>query len=343
MADVYQAEDTVMGRQVAMKVLPPEFARDPERVARFEKEVRNLAALDHPNIVTIYDVGHDNGCHYYTMALLTGGDLKQRIHQGLSPAKSLEIVKKMAQALGYAHQKGMIHRDIKPENIMFDDKGRSYLTDLGIARSIGSGTRMTKTGMSIGTPHYMSPEQARGQSVDGRSDLYSLGVVFYEMLTGKVPYDAEETFAVGLMHINDPVPELPVSMASFQCFIDRLLAKNPNDRFPDALQLMNEITKESIQPRYESQISDTRIISHPKSIYNESMEARLAQKKGDKKKTKQIWGIVCAVAGFALGGPLGMIIGLIIFFLVRTVATRSDKLIDDHKIGETAEGRQDNL
>jgi serine/threonine protein kinase len=243
MADVYQAEDTAMSRQVAMKVLPPEFARDPERVARFEKEVRNLAALDHSNIVTIYDVGHEDGCHYYTMALLSGGDLKRKIQIGLSPAQGLEILKQMADALGYAHQKGLIHRDIKPENIMFNEQGRPLLTDLGIAKAIGSDTSLTKTGMSIGTPHYMSPEQARGQQMDSRSDLYSLGVVFFEMLTGKVPYDAEDTFAVAYAHINNELPKLSVSLTNYQTLIERLMAKCPADRYSTAEELKAELTE----------------------------------------------------------------------------------------------------
>ncbi len=243
MADVYEAEDILLRRTVAMKVLPPEFARDPERIQRFEKEIRNLAALDHPNIVTVYDVGCDKGYHFYTMTLLPNGDLKQRIHEGISPNLALDIFEHIADALRIAHQQGLIHRDIKPQNILFDSRDRPLLTDLGIAKAIGSDTRMTRTGMIIGTPHYMSPEQARGKRIDHRSDLYSLGVVFYEMLTGSVPYEAEDTFAVGLMHINDPIPRLPQSLAIFQTIIDRLMAKNPVDRFSNANQLLSTIRK----------------------------------------------------------------------------------------------------
>lgn len=144
MADVYHVEDTLMGRHVAMKVLPEAFARDPERVARFEREVRNLAALDHPHIVTIHDVGHDGGCHYYTMALLREGDLKQRIQEGLTPLQALSILSQMTDALSFAHRKGLVHRDIKPENILFNAHGNPVLTDLGIAKAISEGTRMTR-------------------------------------------------------------------------------------------------------------------------------------------------------------------------------------------------------
>ncbi len=241
MADVYRVADTRLGREVALKILPPELARDGERIARFEKEVRATATLSHPHIVTVYDVGEARGNHYYAMELLEGGDLKARIRAGLSPEQSLKILHQMGEALSYAHTQGFVHRDIKPENILFDTAGRAKLTDLGIARAMNDSTRMTKTGMSIGTPYYMSPEQARGRALDGRSDLYSLGIVFHEMLTGQVPYNAEETFAVGLMHINEPLPRLPNELSRYQPLLDRLLAKRPEDRYADAGALIAAI------------------------------------------------------------------------------------------------------
>jgi len=241
MADVYLAEDTRLGRRVALKLLPPEFARDSERVMRFEKEVRAAAQLQHPHIITLFEVGQDQGYHYYTMALLEGGDLKARMSAGLAPRQALELMRQMALALGYAHSKGFVHRDIKPENILFDDEGRALLTDLGIAKAVGSGTKMTGTGMSIGTPHYMSPEQARGQEVDGRSDLYSLGVVFYEMLSGAVPFDAQDSFAIAYKHINDPTPQLPKPVAKLQPLLDQLLAKDPGRRYANAAELVTAI------------------------------------------------------------------------------------------------------
>ncbi|PNU18563.1 hypothetical protein C2E25_17010 [Geothermobacter hydrogeniphilus] len=234
MADVYRAEDDQLGRQVALKILPPEFARDEERVRRFEKEVRAAAQLHHPHIVTLFEVGEENGIHFYAMALLPGGDLKQQIVVGINPKQALEWIKALASALDFAHRKGFVHRDIKPENILFDEEQRPLLTDLGIAKAVGSGTKMTGTGMSIGTPHYMSPEQARGKQVDGRSDLYSLGIVLYEMLTGRVPYDAEDTLAVAYSHVNDPLPQLPAALGKLQPLLDRLLAKEPEERFAGA-------------------------------------------------------------------------------------------------------------
>ena len=240
MADVYRAEDERLGREVALKLVPPEFARDPDRVERFEREVRAAAKLTHSNIVTVHEFGREGEQPFYTMALMRGGDLKVRIRaypEGMSPEEAREIALAVARALAYAHGEGFVHRDVKPENILFGQDGVPQLTDFGIARAMSSGTRMTATGMSIGSPHYMSPEQARGQPVDGRSDLYSLGVVLYEMLTGRVPFDAADTFAVAYSHINDPVPALPGHLAGWQPLLDRLLTKSPVDRYASAGEL----------------------------------------------------------------------------------------------------------
>ena len=240
MADVYRAEDERLGREVALKALPPEFARDPERVRRFEREVCAAARLNHSNIVTVYEYGHGAGQHFYTMALMAGGDLKARIREhpeGMPPTEALAIAAAVAKALDYAHGRGYVHRDVKPENILFGEDGAPALTDFGIARAMSDGTRMTATGMSIGSPHYMSPEQARGLVVDGRSDLYSLGVVLYEMLTGRAPVDADETLAVALSHLNDPVPPLAAALAAYQPLMDRLLAKSPDGRYESGQQV----------------------------------------------------------------------------------------------------------
>ena len=259
MADVYRAEDERLGREVALKALPPEFARDPERIERFEREVRAAARLNHPNIVTVHEFGQGEGHHFYTMALMTGGDLKARIRanpNGMPPAEARAVAAAVALALDYAHRWGYAHRDVKPENILFGEEGAPQLTDFGIARAMESGTRMTATGMSIGSPHYMSPEQAQGLEVDGRSDLYSLGVVLYEMLTGRLPFDAPNTFAVGLSHIKDPAPELPRELAGWQSTLDRLLAKSPEDRYASARDLA-EVLAPDTPPGPQS----TRVVS----------------------------------------------------------------------------------
>ncbi|RMG57104.1 MAG: serine/threonine protein kinase, partial [Gammaproteobacteria bacterium] len=242
MADVYRAEDVDLGRQVALKILPPEFARDEERVARFRKEVQAAAHLQHPNVVTLFEFGQADDLYFYSMELLPGGDLKTRMRLAtVPPADALRITASIASALDFAHQQGVVHRDVKPENILFDAEGRAVLTDLGIARLAGSGTRMTGTGMSVGTPHYMSPEQARGHEVDGRSDIYSLGVVLYEMLTGRVPFDAQDSFAVAYKHITEAPEPLPSTVGKLQPLLDGMLAKNPDDRFASAGEVVRAI------------------------------------------------------------------------------------------------------
>ena len=183
------------------------------------------------------------------MALMNGGDLKTRIRgnpNGMPVAEARAVAAAVARALDYAHRHGFVHRDVKPENILFDEDGTPQLTDFGIARAMAAGTRMTATGMSIGSPHYMSPEQARGLEVDGRSDLYSLGVVLYEMLTGRLPFDAGDTLAVAYAHVNDPVPELPSELAGWQPVVDRLLAKSPEDRYASAGELAAVLAGEAL-------------------------------------------------------------------------------------------------
>jgi len=263
MADVYLVEDSTNRRQLALKALPQELARDPERAARFQKEVEHLTSLEHPHIVSIHDVGIDNGCHYYAMTYLSGGNLKQCIRQGMSAEQALTVIGQIADALHFAHAKGLIHRDIKPENIIFNSENRAVLTDLGIVRALGSRTRMTKTGMSIGTPHYMSPEQARGKEVDGRSDIYSLGVVLYEMLTGNLPYDSEDTFAVAFQHVSDPLPELPQDLAVYQPLIDRMMAKDQKGRFADASVLLEAVSHLQAGRTIKRPVAATRVMESP--------------------------------------------------------------------------------
>ncbi len=243
MATVYLALQESVDREVALKVMSPFLASDQSFTDRFLREARIAAQLHHPHIVTVHDVGVHDTYHFIAMQYLPGGKLSDLDLQNLSVERALVIVKEIAQALAYAHEKGFVHRDVKPDNILFDEKGASCLTDFGIARAADSNTQMTATGSIIGTPHYMSPEQARGKKVDHRADLYSLGIVLYQLLVGEVPYQSEESLTVCIMHVNDPLPRLPECLSPLQPVLDRMLAKAPEDRFAHAQAFLTEMEK----------------------------------------------------------------------------------------------------
>lgn len=241
MATVYVAIQENFGREVAVKVMSKALLSDDTFGKRFLREARIVAQLSHPNVVQVYDVGVHDDCYYLVMELLTGGELNQRLSTGIDVQEAFTITKDIARALNFAHAKGYIHRDIKPENILFREEGSAVLTDFGIARAADSSTQMTKLGSVIGTPHYMSPEQAEGKELDGRSDIYSLGVVFYKMLTGVVPYPADSAVAIGIRHITDPVPRLGGDLEVLQPLIDGMMAKRCEDRFQTGLEVIQAI------------------------------------------------------------------------------------------------------
>ena len=238
MAFVYLAIQESFGREVALKILAPDHAQDKEFSERFLREARIISQLVHPNIVTVYDVGVHEGYHYLSMEYIRGHDLQQAC-RSLSKHQIINTIRDVAKALEYAHQKGYVHRDVKPENIMLHDDGRVVLMDFGIARGSDTTLNMTKTGRAIGTPYYMSPEQTKGQPVDHRSDLYSLGVVLYQMLAGYVPYDADSAIAVGIKHVSAPIPQLTDSMRFLQPIINTCMSKNPTHRYQHASELIH--------------------------------------------------------------------------------------------------------
>jgi hypothetical protein len=244
MATVYKAFHAAMDRYVAIKVLPRELAASPEFTGRFRREARTIANLEHPHILPVYDSGESDGVAYLVMRYLEAGTLKDRMDEGpLSLAQVDRYFSQLADALGYAHRKGVIHRDLKPSNALVDAQDNLFLTDFGIAKLLEDGsTRLTATGGVIGTPAYMSPEQGQGRPVDQRSDIYSLGVVLYEMVTGKVPFEAETPLAVLMQHIQDPLP-LPSTVKpgvppAVEQVILKALAKDPDDRYPSATEFL---------------------------------------------------------------------------------------------------------
>ena len=249
MADVYLAHDNILDRDVALKVMSTRYAGDDEFVERFKREAQSAAALSHPNIVSIFDRGaSEDGTYYIAMEYLPGGTLKDRImSKGALPARTAAAVAlQIAEALRCAHERGVIHRDIKPHNILITESGDVKVTDFGIARAASSST-MTRTGSILGTAHYISPEQAMGEPVGPASDLYSLGIVLYEMLTGKLPYDADTPLGIAMKHVNGHLrppkavdPRVPAGINAVTC---RLLAKDPEDRYASDAELIEDLER----------------------------------------------------------------------------------------------------
>lgn len=241
MSTVYLAIQLSVAREVALKVMSPVLNADPVFSERFQREANIVGQLSHHNIVSIYDIGRHKNLNYIAMDYLPGGSVHSKMSQGLSGHEAMRITREVAGALHHAHDKGYIHRDIKPENILFRDDSSAVLSDFGVAKTVSSSSRMTNAGTVVGTPHYMSPEQARGKPVDGRSDIYSLGIVFYEMLTGSVPYQAEEAVAIAIKHLTAPTPKLPPQYAIYQKILNKLLAKDPGDRFQCGQDLIDAV------------------------------------------------------------------------------------------------------
>jgi hypothetical protein len=269
MGVVYKAQDP-LGRTVALKVMQPELRANPDFVQRFTREARLAASLDHPNVVTVYDVGEHGGCHYFSMQFVEGTSLDRVMAAGRMPLdRAAEIVEQAAAALEAAHAKGIVHRDIKPQNILIDRENRVRITDFGIARAV-EGSIYTTAGRLIGTPEYMSPEQASGHPVDGRSDIYSLGVLLYQMATGTVPFSTPSPIGTAMQHVKDPPlpprrlrPDLPQAV---ERVIMRALEKDPQRRYqtPSALagDLRLAVTPQAM-PQQRPSAAATRAAPQP--------------------------------------------------------------------------------
>jgi eukaryotic-like serine/threonine-protein kinase len=247
MADVYLAEDQELGRRVAIKILNSRHGNDDQFIERFRREAKNAAALNHPSIVSIYDRGEAEDTYYIAMEFLDGRTLKELIvSRGAAPINvAIEYARQILSALRFAHRHGIVHRDIKPHNVLVDGEGRVKVTDFGIARAGTS--QMTETGSIVGTAQYLSPEQARGGEVDPRSDLYSLGVVLYELLTGKTPFDGETPVEIAMKHLSN-APEPPSKLRpdvppELDMVVLRALAKNPDDRYQSADQMEADLER----------------------------------------------------------------------------------------------------
>ncbi|MDD2920739.1 MAG: serine/threonine-protein kinase [Anaerolineales bacterium] len=246
MGTVYRALDPRSHREVAVKVLPREMLHDLTFRARFEREIKNLVGLEHPNIVTVYDVGDEDGQPYFVMRYMKGGSLTDRIKAGkLSLQETAVVIEKVAKGLAYAHKKGLIHRDLKPDNILFDGENIPYISDFGIAKLSGSTGNLTDK--SIGSPAYMSPEQARGEKLDARSDIYNLGAIIYHALSGKRPYNADTGIGVAVKHVTEPIPEilkeLPSLPAEMDTVIKTAMAKDKERRYATPIELAKALNQ----------------------------------------------------------------------------------------------------
>lgn len=248
MAQVYRGHDTVLGRTVAIKMLLPQYAADQNFVDRFRREAQSAASLQHPNIVTVFDTGNDFGTHYIVMEFVEGPTLKDVLgSEGpLDPQRVAEIGLQIGDGLGFAHDNGLVHRDVKPANIMMTSGGVAKVADFGIARAL-AGDSITHTAMVLGTAQYFSPEQAQNDPVDARSDLYSLGIVLYELLTGQVPFTGSSPVAIAYRHVKDPPvppsrlnPRIP---APLEAIVLKLLAKHPDNRYLNAAELRDDLTR----------------------------------------------------------------------------------------------------
>ena len=257
MGAVFLAQDLTLDREVAIKVLPPDISQDPQVVKRFQQEARTAAKLDHTNIIPIYRVESEGGLNYFVMKFVSGTSLEDVLeHQKepLSPDYIQRVLWEGARALGHAHQRGIVHRDVKPANIMFDHDGKVMLTDFGISKALQAASGFTGTGMIIGTPHYMAPEQAKGQPVDGRADQYSLAVVGYRMVTGQLPFSGDSVHTILYKHIFEEAPQVKSIRADVPDFLSqaiaRAMAKEPTQRYASMEEMATALWPEQpVTPR----------------------------------------------------------------------------------------------
>jgi len=302
MADVYCAEDLQLGRRVALKLLYRRFAEDAEFVERFRREASSAAGLQHPNVVAVYDRGEFDDTYYIAMEFLEGRSLKQVVRQdgALEPDRAIDLVIQILKAARFAHRRGIVHRDIKPHNVIVDDEGRAKVTDFGIARAGASD--MTETGSIMGTAQYLSPEQAQGHPVDARSDLYSIGVVLYELLTGRVPFDAESAVTIALKQVSEePTPPSqlnPAISAQLEDVVTRALQKDPAYRFADADEFIRALEQVRGVPVGTGEY--TRVAPHT-GTYPGLPAAVADLEAADRRNLRWLWILLLLLALAAIG------------------------------------------
>lgn len=302
MAIVYRAYQPSFDRYVAIKVLPGQHSEDPHFLKRFEHESMMIARLEHRAILPVYASGSHEGSPYIVMRLLEGGSLRRRLyHEPPDIIASAKIIRQIAEALDYAHSKGVVHRDLKPSNIMLDTNGDAYLTDFGIAKILGMPTLITQKGV-VGTPSYMAPEQCQGKQATPASDIYGLGVIVYELLTGRLPFEADTPLAVMYMQVRDPIPSVqdadPGVSALFDTVIQKAMAKDPDDRYASAQDLATDFVKVARQAMREARAREQI----------DTAEAAKVDKALRRERLRQInwlaWGAATAVLAAVITGAM---------------------------------------
>jgi serine/threonine-protein kinase PpkA len=263
MAMVYRAVQTSLGRPVALKVMNPLFSDTPEFSQRFLAEGRLLAAVHHTNIITIHDIGISDGFHFISMEYVEGGDLAGRIRAGLTAPQATDYLVTLANCLAVAHDLHIVHRDIKPVNILFRKDGTLLLTDFGIAKQLTAEQGLTATGVMVGSPHYLSPEQAQGKRVDARADIYSLGVLYYEMLTGSRPFTGDSDVDIAIKHVTEPLPDLPEQFSAHRPIVERMTRKKPDERFPSCRSLLVALKELKETGRWSGEVADIPVAAAP--------------------------------------------------------------------------------
>lgn len=320
MATVYRAYQPSINRSVAIKILPSQYAQDPNFVKRFEQEARAIAALEHPHILPVYDFGTQEGLTYMVMRYVKSGTLSNLMGSTLPYERVVRLISDVARALDYAHKRGVVHRDIKPSNILIDDNGEPLLTDFGIAKMMGGSgaTQLTGAGSVLGTPAYMSPEQAQGVSIDGRTDIYSLGVVLYELLTGQQPYQAETPVAVVLKHLSEPLtsprkinPNVPDPLEQV---VIKAMAKEPGQRYQTAGEMQRALQQALMEIQSGGRTVSVPVSSTP--TQNVTSAAPPAPKSGGKLGPWLIGGGIAVALLCVLG------LGLLFFGMMASTSDR---------------------
>ena len=331
MADVWLAEDTHLQRRIALKVLHRRFAQDREFVMRFQREAEAAAGLQHPNIVSVFDRGEWEGTYYIAMQFVEGPTLKQLIDSGITMEQAVAVIRQVLQAAGYAHRQGIVHRDLKPQNVLVDPEGKAVVTDFGIARAGVS--EITQTGSVMGTPHYLSPEQAQGFDVTAVSDLYSVGVMLYEALTGRVPFEGESAVAVAMKQVSQ-MPQRPSSVQprvspALDAVVMRALEKDPGQRFQSADAFIAALDQAMREPGGAGR-GTTSFAALPPVVapVDEEEDPEASRRR------RRNWWIIAALVAILIGALIGILLSRDTATAVPSVQGRSlqraEEILEQH-------------